>query len=93
MYGFHLWAKRTKGLSAGQSFQKDKRYGSPWIHVLLKKEGLVRNHKRTERIYTEEGLSIQRKRKKKQIPFLHVFLPEATMPNETGKPIDNAFIF
>jgi len=42
-----------------------KRYGSPRIHVLLKREGLVINHKRTERIYREEGLSIRRKKKLK----------------------------
>jgi putative transposase len=61
---------------------KHKRYGSRRLHALLKKEGLVQNHKRTERIYTEERLAIRRKRKKKQIPFLRVPLPEASMPNE-----------
>lgn len=60
-----------------------KRYGSPRLHALLKKEGKVKNHKRTERIYAEEGLAIRRKRKKKRIPCLRVPLPEATMPNET----------
>ncbi|OPY85631.1 MAG: IS2 transposase TnpB [Smithella sp. PtaU1.Bin162] len=62
---------------------KHKRYGSPRLHVLLKKEGLVQNHKRTERIYAEEGLAIRRKRKKKQSPLLQISLPEASLPNET----------
>jgi putative transposase len=62
---------------------KHKRYGSPRLHALLKKEGKVKNHKRTERIYAEEGLAIRRKKRKKRIPFLRVPLPEATMPNET----------
>lgn len=61
---------------------KHKRYGSPRLHTLLKKEGLVKNHKRTERTYAEEGLSIRRKRKKKQGIFLRVPLPAATIPNE-----------
>ena len=61
---------------------KHKRYGSPRLHALLKKEGRVQNHKRTERIYTEEGLMIRRKRKKKQIHFFRVPLPEPSMPNE-----------
>ena len=59
-----------------------KRYGSPRIHVLLKREGLVINHKRTERIYREEGLSIRRKRKKKLKVSLRVPLSPASMPNE-----------
>lgn len=62
---------------------KHKRFGSPRLHVLLKKEGQVKNHKRTERIYAEEGLAIRRKKRKKRIPFLRVPLPEATMLNET----------
>lgn len=62
---------------------KHKRYGSPRLHALLKKEGKVINHKRTERIYAEESLAIRRKKKKKRSPFLRVPLPEATMPNET----------
>jgi len=62
---------------------RHKRYGSPRLHALLKKEGKVKNHKRTERIYAEEGLAIRRKRKKKRIPSLRVPLPEASMPNET----------
>jgi putative transposase len=70
--------KRMKALA-----NKHKRYGSPRLHTLLKKEGLVKNHKRTERIYAEEGLSIRRKRKKKQGIFLRAPLPVATTPNET----------
>ena len=30
-----------------------KRFGSPRLHIMLKREGLVINHKRTERIYSE----------------------------------------
>ncbi len=46
---------------------KHKRYGSPRLHVLLKKEGLVVNHKRTERIYRQEGLSLRVRTKKKRV--------------------------
>ena len=35
------------------------------LHKLLKREGLVANHKRTERIYREEGLSLRVRRRKK----------------------------
>lgn len=70
--------KRMKELA-----NRHKRYGSPRIHALLKKEGYVQNHKRTERIYEEEGLALRRKKKKKRNPFLRVPLPETSMPNET----------
>ena len=62
---------------------RHRRYGSPRLHALLKKERQVKNHKRTERIYAEEGLAIRRKRKKKRVLFLRVPLPVASMPNET----------
>ena len=35
-----------------------RRFGSPRLHELLRREGLVQNHKRTERIYQEENLPI-----------------------------------
>lgn len=44
---------------------KHKRFGAPRLHALLKNEGLVVNHKRTERIYREEKLSLRKSGKKK----------------------------
>ncbi len=41
------------------------RYGSPRICILLRREGLRINHKRVERIYREEELSLRRKRKRR----------------------------
>ncbi len=40
--------------------EERKRFGSPRLHVLLKREELVINHKRTERLYREEGLALRR---------------------------------
>lgn len=34
-----------------------RRFGSPRLHVLLRREGWAINHKRVERLYGEEGLS------------------------------------
>jgi len=53
---------------------RHKRYGSPRIHVLLRKEGMMINHKKTERIYREENLSIRTKKKKK-LPLRERTLP------------------
>lgn len=37
------------------------RYGSPRLHVLVRREGFKVNHKRTERLYKLLGLSLKRK--------------------------------
>lgn len=51
---------RLKELAAQQSA-----YGYLLLHGLLKAEGLVVNKKRTYRIYTEEGLQVRTKKRKK----------------------------
>lgn len=56
-------------------------YGYLLLHGLLKDEGLVVNKKRTYRIYTDEGLQVRtKKRKKLQRPQLPMVIP--TEPNE-----------
>jgi putative transposase len=49
---------------------------------MLKRQGLVVNHKRTERIYREEGLSLRRKRRRKGAAGVRVVLPVPERPNE-----------
>jgi putative transposase len=41
------------------------RYGHPLLHGLLRSEGLVRNRKRSYRIYREEALGLKRRRRGK----------------------------
>lgn len=43
-----------------------RRFGVRRLHVFLHEEGLVVNHKRTERIYREERLALRRKEAKKR---------------------------
>ncbi len=62
--------------------RKHRRFGSPRLHALLRREGLVVNHKRTERIYRQEGLALRRKRRRRRISFLRVEMPAATKPHE-----------
>jgi putative transposase len=59
-----------------------KRFGSPRLHIMLKREGLVVNHKRTERIYREEGLALRRKRRRKGAAGARVTMPTAVRPNQ-----------
>ena len=42
-----------------------RRYGSPRLTVLLRREGFTDNHKRIERIYREEGLQVVQRRRKR----------------------------
>jgi len=51
---------RLKGLASQYS-----RYGYLMLHALLKREGLMVNKKRTYRVYTEEGLQVRTKKRKK----------------------------
>jgi len=60
----------------------DKRYKSPRLHVLLKKEGLIINHKKMERIYKEEQLSLRRRTKEKRMLPVRVHMSAASRPNE-----------
>jgi putative transposase len=59
-----------------------RRFGCPRIHLLLRREGLVVNHKRTERIYREEGLSLRKRKRKKTAAMARVILPAPVRPNE-----------
>ena len=62
--------------------EQRRRFGCHRLHVVLKREGLVINHKRTERIYREEGLSLRLKRRRKKIAMVRVKLPEPERINQ-----------
>jgi putative transposase len=42
-----------------------RRFGHPRLHVLLKRDGVTVNHKRSERVYRELGLQIKKRKRKK----------------------------
>jgi putative transposase len=46
------------------------RFGYRRLHVLLRREGIVANHKRVERLYREEGLAVRRRARKSRTPVL-----------------------
>ena len=56
--------------------------GLPMLHDILRREGLVRNHKRTARIYRAQGLTLQLRRRRKRAALTRRMLPAATRPNE-----------
>lgn len=62
--------------------EQRRRFGLPRLHIMLKREGLVMNHKRSERIYREEGLSLRLKKRKKRVAMLRVALSVPKRLNE-----------
>ena len=59
-----------------------RRFGAARLHVLLRREGLVVNHKRTERVYREERLSLRLKKRNKRPSHLRVVQPGPSRPDE-----------
>ena len=52
--------ERLKALAS-----ENRRYGYLRLHAMLRREGLVQNHKRTYRLYTEQGLQVRTKKRRK----------------------------
>lgn len=61
---------------------KRPRFGSPQLHRILQREGKVQNHKRTERLYREEGLSLRRNKRRQRKAPIRVLPPRPEAPNE-----------
>jgi putative transposase len=59
-----------------------RRFGSPRLTVMLRREGFKINHKRVERIYAEEGLQVKKRKKRRQTAALRVVIPAPTRPNK-----------
>jgi len=57
-----------------------RRYGCPRIYVRLRREGWTVNHKKVERLYREEALSLRRRIRKKSTAVPRVALPKPTRP-------------
>ena len=65
--------KRMKELAS-----ENRRYGYLRLHAMLRREGLVVNHKRTYRLYTEHGLQVRTKKRRK-LPRRAPQVPERPM--------------
>jgi len=69
--------KRIKELA-----EQRKRFGCRRLHTMLKREELVINHKRTERIYREEKLALRIRRRKKLASQGRIEIAKADRANE-----------
>ena len=65
-----------------QLIDKHKSIGLPMLHEILHREGLVKNHKRTGRIYKEQGLAIKLRKRSKRADGTRLVLQIASRPNE-----------
>lgn len=65
-----------------QLAERFRRYGRPRLHVLLRREGLVTNPKRTGRIYRKMRLQLGNRKHKKMANVVRIQRPKATGPNE-----------
>ena len=68
--------KRLKELA-----QTRGRFGCPRLHIMLRREGFKINHKRTERIYSQQGLILRIRRRKKISSQLRTEMPKPSYPN------------
>lgn len=62
--------------------QKRRKFGATRLHTLLRRAGILINHKRTERLYREEGLSLRLKNRKKRISHLRVVMDRPERINQ-----------
>jgi putative transposase len=62
--------------------QSRPRFGYLRIHILLRREGWIVNRKRVHRIYTQEGLQLRIKQRKKRAAILRTALMRATAGNQ-----------
>lgn len=59
-----------------------RRFGYRRIHVMLLREGITVNHKRVQRIYREEKLSLRSKKRKKRVMHIRVAKEPPAKANE-----------
>ncbi len=58
------------------------KWGYERLHILLRREGRIVNHKLILRLYREEGLAVARRRRQKRVSVPRVSLPAPTSANE-----------
>lgn len=84
---FAYESKRTGDVALTERMKEiaalKRRYGYRRIHVLLRREGWQTNHKRVWRLYSQAGLSVRKRRRKRIAPAERVIRPVATAPNQS----------
>ena len=59
-----------------------RRFGYRRLHILLRREGVMINRKKTQRIYREEGLAVRRRRNRRRAIGASAPAPVLALPNQ-----------
>ena len=59
-----------------------RRFGYRRLHVLLRRDGLIINRKKTQRLYREEGLTVRRRRSRRGAVGARAPAPVPALPNQ-----------
>ena len=59
-----------------------RRFGYRRLHVLLRRDGITINRKKTQRLYREEGLTVRRRRGRKRAVGARAPAPAPALPNQ-----------
>lgn len=59
-----------------------RRFGYRRLHILLRREGLTINRKKTQRLYREEGLTVRRRKGRKRAVGTRAPAPVPALPNQ-----------
>ncbi|WP_324262325.1 IS3 family transposase [Altererythrobacter sp. H2] len=59
-----------------------RRFGYRRLHILLRREGIMINRKKTQRLYKEEGLAVRRRRSRKRAVGTRAPAPVLALPNQ-----------
>lgn len=62
--------------------QQRRRFGYRRLHVLLRREGIAINRKKTQRLYREEGLTVRRRRGRRRAVGTRAPAPVLALPNQ-----------
>ncbi len=59
-----------------------RRFGYRRLHILLRREGVMINRKKMQRLYQEEGLAVRRRRSRKRAVGTRAPAPMLALPNQ-----------
>ncbi|PKP98717.1 MAG: IS3 family transposase [Alphaproteobacteria bacterium HGW-Alphaproteobacteria-15] len=59
-----------------------RRFGYRRLHILLRREGVMINRKKTQRLYQEEGLAVRRRRSRRRAVGTRAPAPVLALPNQ-----------
>ena len=59
-----------------------RRFGYRRLHILLRRDGITINRKKTQRLYTEEGLTVRKRKSRRRAVGARAPLPVIALPNQ-----------